>query len=356
MITDIEKMYRQIIVHPEDRDHQRILWRSAVEQLVRVLRLTTVTYGLKCSPWVAIRTLLQLAKDKGARFPHGAIALEDDRYVDDVVTGEDTIDDAVEVQPELRELCTAGGRVSVTQVGRELRGRSRWLTPVVIRAKILIQSTWLKGLEWDAPLPATDAQQWESFLGELPRLELVRATRWLDSGADSRVEIHGFADASERDYAAAVYLRVTRNGSTTLHLLTAKSKRTLPEALWRHVPGRDNPADCASRGIAPSELIGHPLWWAGPPWLREDQTQWPAEDDEIPDAEIAERKAVVQSAVGKIDTEPDTLLRFSALHRLLRVTAWCLRWRCDTSRTTDHDPDDQAQALTPGELDAALFR
>ncbi|XP_024867312.1 uncharacterized protein LOC112451722 [Temnothorax curvispinosus] len=485
MITDIEKMYRQIIVHPEDRDHQRILWRSAVELLVRVLRLTTVTYGLKCSPWVAIRSLLQLAKDEGARFPRGAIALEDDRYVDDVVTGADTIDDAVAVQTELRELCTAGGfplrkwaansedvLVGIPQEHRlkrvlhvwETDGHSTlglrwhptedefsfairpraitvftkrrvlsetarlfdplgWLTPVVIRAKILIQSTWLKGLDWDAPLPSADAQQWGSFLEELPRLELVRVTRWLDSGADSRVEIHGFADASERGYAAAVYLRVTRNGSATLHLLMAKSKvapirqvslarlelsaaalltkltrhardtlrlstapiflwsdarvtlywirghasrwktfvanrvsliqRTLPEAQWRHVPGRENPADCASRGIAPSELIGHPLWWTGPPWLREDRTQWPAESDEIPDAEMPERKAVVQAAVGRIDTEPDTLLRFSSLHRLLRVTAWCLRWRRTTSRTNDHGPDDRAPTLTPEELDAA---
>ncbi|XP_071582222.1 uncharacterized protein [Temnothorax nylanderi] len=488
MITDIEKMYRQISVHPEDRDHQRILWRSAVDLLVRVLRLTTVTYGLKCSPWVAIRTLLQLAADERSRYPRGAIALEEDRYMDDVVTGEDTIDDAIAVQTELRELCTAGGfplrkwaansediLVGIPREHRLQRAlhvwendthstlglrwhptddefsfaiRTRaiteftkrrvlsetarlfdplgWLTPVVIRAKIFIQSAWLKRLEWDSPLPSADAQLWARFLGELPLLEGLRVSRWLNCGAtESQVEIHGFADASERGYAAAVYLRVTRGGSTTLHLLVAKSKvapiqqvslarlelsaaalltkltrhardtlhlpaapiflwsdarvtlhwikghasrwktfvanrvsliqRTLPEARWRHVPGRDNPADCASRGIAPGELIGHPLWWTGPAWLREDRTRWPDENDEIPDAEMPERKAVV-SAVGRLETEPDTLLRFSSLHRLLRVTAWCLRWRRTTSRTDDPRPDDRARTLTPEELDTALFR
>ena len=32
---------------------------------------------------------------------------------------------------------------------------------------------------------------------------------------------------------------------------------------WRHVNGTDNPADCASRGLFPSELLDHNLWWNG---------------------------------------------------------------------------------------------
>lgn len=44
---------------------------------------------------------------------------------------------------------------------------------------------------------------------------------------------------------------------------------------WRHVSGMDNPADCASRGLFPSELISHSLWWEGPPWLTKPPTHWP---------------------------------------------------------------------------------
>lgn len=34
----------------------------------------------------------------------------------------------------------------------------------------------------------------------------------------------------------------------------------VPPSRWSHVVGSDNPADCASRGILPSELIAHNLW------------------------------------------------------------------------------------------------
>ena len=46
---------------------------------------------------------------------------------------------------------------------------------------------------------------------------------------------------------------------------------------WHHVPGTDNPADCASRGLLPSELLQHTLWWNGPPWLRKSDAEWPVE-------------------------------------------------------------------------------
>ena len=43
---------------------------------------------------------------------------------------------------------------------------------------------------------------------------------------------------------------------------------------WSHVNGVDNPADCASRGMFPSELIGHKMWWSGPDWLKLSPGDW----------------------------------------------------------------------------------
>lgn len=51
----------------------------------------------------------------------------------------------------------------------------------------------------------------------------------------------------------------------------------LPPERWRHVPGVQNPADCASRGLFPLELKDHQLWWIGPQWLRLEPSHWPTQ-------------------------------------------------------------------------------
>ncbi len=38
----------------------------------------------------------------------------------------------------------------------------------------------------------------------------------------------------------------------------------IPQSRWGHVKGLENPADCGSRGLFPSELLEHDLWWSGP--------------------------------------------------------------------------------------------
>ena len=56
---------------------------------------------------------------------------------------------------------------------------------------------------------------------------------------------------------------------------------------WRHIPGRLNPADVCSRGIAPEKLSADHLWFTGPPLLKDPEALWP--DTPVlkkPDAEI----------------------------------------------------------------------
>uniref|UniRef100_A0A914W2D1 CCHC-type domain-containing protein n=1 Tax=Plectus sambesii TaxID=2011161 RepID=A0A914W2D1_9BILA len=50
--------------------------------------------------------------------------------------------------------------------------------------------------------------------------------------------------------------------------------RSLTEMKFRYVPTLDNPADLGSRGITLEELKTNDLWWNGPKWLTEDQTNW----------------------------------------------------------------------------------
>ncbi|GFT33535.1 integrase catalytic domain-containing protein [Trichonephila clavipes] len=50
------------------------------------------------------------------------------------------------------------------------------------------------------------------------------------------------------------------------------------EASWHHVKSQENPANCASRGIAASKLKVHKLWWSGPQWLSQDSLHFPSID------------------------------------------------------------------------------
>lgn len=65
LTADIEKLYRQVLVHPDDTHFQRILFRENSNDKVKELVLTIITYGTSCAPFLAIRALNQLAIDGG---------------------------------------------------------------------------------------------------------------------------------------------------------------------------------------------------------------------------------------------------------------------------------------------------
>lgn len=56
--------------------------------------------------------------------------------------------------------------------------------------------------------------------------------------------------------------------------ITDIQSNTFP-AMWRRVSGKENPADCLSRGLLPEQLINHQLWWTGPSWMDEPEDLWP---------------------------------------------------------------------------------
>ena len=52
-------------------------------------------------------------------------------------------------------------------------------------------------------------------------------------------------------------------------------RNLVPSDRWRHVAGTHNPADCTSRGLFPSAVREHQLWWSGPDWLEGPKLSWP---------------------------------------------------------------------------------
>ncbi|XP_073995704.1 uncharacterized protein [Rhodnius prolixus] len=106
---DIRQMFRQISMHYEDRQFQCILWRSSPDQPIRTYYLNTVTYGTRSAPYLALRTLAQLADDEKTNFPEGAAALKRNIFVDDVAVGAYSLTAAIRLRNQLITLLHSGG-------------------------------------------------------------------------------------------------------------------------------------------------------------------------------------------------------------------------------------------------------
>lgn len=102
---------------------------------------------------------------------------------------------------------------------------------------------------------------------------------------------------------------------------------------WNHVSSADNPADCASRGLYPLELLNHTLWWSGPSWLGKNEHFWPKNSVDFPDGQLSsssafheeERKIALSSFVS-LETIDLLLNKFSLLEKIKRILCYCLRF------------------------------
>ncbi|XP_029671495.1 uncharacterized protein LOC115240471 [Formica exsecta] len=480
-------MYRQIKVHPEDWDFQRVLWINKFNNLLPY-QLTTVTYGLACAPFRALRTLKQLVEDEGNKFPLVTPVLEKGRYVDNLFGGADTIQQAQDIVQELHKLCMAGGfllqkwtsnhpailqsiqsekKINATSLQIEdditvhalglcwkpsndtfhftlqlsptkvmtkrailstiakLFDPLGLLSPFIVRAKIIIQELWSIKLDWDDPLPPLISNRWTTFVEELKAMPSLTFPRWLGYKSNDDIEIHGFCDASQQAMSAVIYLKsISAKGEIQTNLVCSKTKvaplkrltiprlelsgavllsklvshvlrileldhvpvhlwtdssitqtwinnhpsrwkdfvhnrvcyiqETVPQAIWHFVPGQENPAGLATRGLTPAQLSDLSVWWTGPHWLRQHPSMWPEEPQTVNSKDnLEERPIQVVTITGDRSLKPWNLLnRYSSLNRLLRITAICqqvinrFRGTQDSSRT---------RQITPQALEAAKF-
>ena len=91
--------------------------------------------------------------------------------------------------------------------------------------------------------------------------------------------------------------------------------------------GVENPADCASRGLFPSQLVDHELWWEGPAWLRLPTSQWPDQSHIQYTTVPEEEKQVSLHTLTNGEIQPlIPLNRYSSYSRLRCVTAWVRRF------------------------------
>lgn len=281
--ADVEKMYRQIIVHPSDRHLQHILWRDTTDESVKTFVLNTVTYGTSSAPFLATRCIKQIGLE--CKNKDIAEIIKHDFYVDDLLTGADEFWEAQNIYQEITD-ALAGACMSLRKwksnepqlVPEDLQTPSlnlnmgsdepnkllglSWhansdelcfpisssvpngctkrdvlsaiarifdplglLAPFVINMKMLLQRMWLERLSWDEPLTHDIKVRWDDIRGSLHILNGIRIPRRVICDAYNSLQLHVFSDASESAYGACIYMRsVNEQGDVSVRLLTAKSR------------------------------------------------------------------------------------------------------------------------------------
>lgn len=91
-------MYRQIDLLPQYRGYQYILWRDSPQVTVKEYTLNTVTYGVNCAPYLALRVLQYIVDTDCEDFPDVQRALRNQTYMDDICVGAESLE-AAQVLP-----------------------------------------------------------------------------------------------------------------------------------------------------------------------------------------------------------------------------------------------------------------
>ncbi|KAL0892639.1 hypothetical protein ABMA27_014364 [Loxostege sticticalis] len=471
--ADCEKMYRMILVHENDQHLQKIIWRDSPQNPLQEYQLCTLTYGTKAAPFLALRTMKQLAKDEAEKYPLAAQVLLNNVYVDDLLAGHNQLDIAKQTQQQLIDMLQGAGinlrkwssnssellhhlskdqlnpsvidfkhaestktlglrwepttdsfkfqskldhdidinttkytkRMMLSDISK-LFDPLGWLSPITIKAKLLFQRAWSSSIGWDDVIADDILCEWVKLRADLKNINKFEIPRWVGN-TERPIQLHGFSDASEKGLACSVYVKtIDEKGHNIIRLLAAKTKLApvkkpvslprlelcasvlltklvkkiltsmpdnleiqiygytdsmvvlgwlqgdisrwktfvanrvkeiidiMPASSWRHTKSEDNAADCATRGMTPSQLINHSLWWEGPGWLNGDiLPEVKMCDPPKIETKIKKQALFVQLTPSSIIL--DIVNKHSSLTRASRIICWISRFIQRTRRISD---------------------
>ncbi|XP_036150329.1 uncharacterized protein LOC118648147 [Monomorium pharaonis] len=224
-----------------------------------------------------------------AQFSNASGVLLNDLYIDDIITGVDCENQAVELVAQLEALLNKGGfrphkwRTNSEKLLRDLRANNRaeessalaiesgtiktlglnWcpkadmfqfsmdfvkspvstkrevlstisrlfdplgmVGPILTRAKLIMQETWVSDLDWDEPLTDNLRKAWDAYVEDVRGVGSIRVPRRVIQCPNAmRFCLHAFCDASMKAYGACIYLQSSDgNGGSSSLLLCSKSR------------------------------------------------------------------------------------------------------------------------------------
>ena len=399
-----------VIPAEDARYHRILWRNMDIDKPIEVYEAVRLPFGDRASPFLAQYVIKTHAEKLSAEYPLAAESCLKNIYIDDSLNSVDTPQEATDLRKQLAELLEKGGftirkwctnhaevmqgipekdrvegalqiedsglpsvktlgikwdadkdvigyafsaislgiatKRSILSLAAKLFDPLQLLAPFVIRAKIILQESWIEGLQWDEPFPPALNTQIRDWIAELPSVGDFEVPRCYKKETPTETSLHTFTDASGQAYGAVSYIRnVYSDGSVTVRIVMAKARVTPLKAVsiprlelmaavlglqlatkikellgitclvwwtdsmdvlhwirgqsrkykpfiahriskiqsdsspvqWRHVPGKINPADLASRGSSMTNLINDSSWTTGPEFLLHSEEHWPVE-------------------------------------------------------------------------------
>ncbi|KAJ8723487.1 hypothetical protein PYW08_003399 [Mythimna loreyi] len=242
--SDIQKMYLQVLLQERDADtYQRLLWREEETDPIKEYRMLRVTFGTASAPYLAVRTLHQLAEDEGQNHPKAVRIIKADFFMDDLISGDDTAEEAIQTAQEISDILQKGGFIlskwssnspefmqsidahkRTTRIHLDLKldgtvqalgliwnlGTDQfqyktnlplmagnvtkrtilsdmqklfdplgWIAPSLILAKMLIQKLWLEKVGWDDKISQHLIDEWLTLREDFKEVKEVSIDRWI---------------------------------------------------------------------------------------------------------------------------------------------------------------------------------
>lgn len=258
LVADVEKMFRMVGVDPKDWDYQRILWRPYPGGPIIDYWITVVVWGMACAMYLAVRAMIQCARDAAHKYPIAAKITTTDFYADDEASGADTVVELKEIYRQMNAMHEQGGfklakwnsnsaefmkaiqaepaaeavalgdtgilgmvwqlaeeritlelssgavkplqnttKAEVVSAISKVYDPTGLFAPVILIGKLIMQDFWRDDkIGWKSKAPAHLVGRWLAYQEELPSLAEVKIPRWLGCTKDETLEYHIFVDTA----------------------------------------------------------------------------------------------------------------------------------------------------------------
>lgn len=264
--ADIEKAFLQIGIEEEDRDWLRFLWWEK-NQIV-VFRHARVVFGITSSPFLLGAVLAHHLKQAPQSLRETAEKLSKSFYVDNCMTGVDTIEELQMFITNSQTLLKSAGfnlrgwvtnadppeeeqnalglkwdcktdtlscnykliegkptaftRRTLLSYAQRLYDPIGFTAPVSVVPKIMLQKSWDKKKGWDDPLSEELTEEFQRWSAQVNQIKDCKIPRTIHLNETS--SLHIFCDASKVAYASCIFVRTECLGAVKLSLLIAKSR------------------------------------------------------------------------------------------------------------------------------------